>query len=433
MKHRPPRRTGRQPTDTVTAVEAAAEVVAGVIAGRNAWAVWQVLTAEEPEHPGWARVRDWAWTALRDYGWGDAVLAAMAPRGVPARLRPMLLVAVSQLRPPDAPTHAIVDATVEAVKRLASHLAGFANALLRRFVRERERWLPEAMSDPVARWRHPRWWIGAWQQRYPDTWATLFELDNQPPPMGLRVRRAEETETVCAELEAAGIAAQKVDELPGALWLPQPVAWRQLPPAVQSAVVIQDLGAQWAAHFLAPQPGERVLDACAAPGGKALHLLDRAAVRLTALEADEERFAAMQQRFPELATQAVCRLAWHCAVQDWWDGVPFDAILLDAPCSATGVARRHPDVKWLRRAEDIAAFAQVQCELMEALWPTLRPGGRMLYVTCSLMPQENEYNVRTFLTRHDDAQWDEATSGQASPLLPTERHDGFFYALLRKR
>lgn len=249
--------------------------------------------------------------------------------------------------------------------------------------------------------------------------------------MGLRVRSSEKRREVIARLREAGIAAEPFDPLPGAIWLPEPVAETKLPEPVRNEVVIQDIGAQWAAPLLAVRPGERVLDACAAPGGKALHLLDSAAIDLTLVEKEKNRYRAMLARFPELSERAQAIVGDAREPHAWWDGRPFDAILLDAPCSGSGVVRRHPDIKWLRRVSDLETFRTVQQALLTALWPLLRPGGRLLYVTCSVFAEENERVIAKFLNNHNDAKR-VPTEGVDGYYLPTEQHDGFYYARIEK-
>ncbi|GAB6051003.1 16S rRNA (cytosine(967)-C(5))-methyltransferase RsmB [Hydrogenophilus islandicus] len=437
MKHEAQGARRQQDEDSLAAaLEQAAAIVAAVIAGQSATDAWEAAKRRELERIGWGRVQDFAWSTLRDYGWGDAVLAAMSRREVDTRLRPLLLVALTELRKGRVPVHALIFETVALAKAKNPAWGGFVNALLRRFDRERSQWVPEVFRGRTrvaqeARWRYPLWWIERIRRDYPATWQTVLESGNGLPPMGLRVRDPKKRPEVIAILAEAEVAAEPHPELAGAIWLPKPVAAHRLPPEVQRACVIQDIGAQWAAEFLTVHPGERVLDACAAPGGKALHLLDSAAIELTVVEKEEGRFRAMLERFPELGTQARAIHGDAATPNTWWDGRPFDAILLDAPCSASGVVRRHPDIKWLRRESDLAALAQAQQALLTALWPLLRPGGRLLYVTCSLFAEENDDQIAAFLATHSDAVVHH--DARTGVLLPTPQSDGFFYARIDKR
>jgi 16S rRNA (cytosine967-C5)-methyltransferase len=424
------------PETLAGALDCASAIVAAVIRGESATAAWQRMVAHNPQAAGWARVQDFAWSTLRDYGWGDAVLAALSRRPIDRTVRPLLLVALTELRKGRVPVHALIHEAVAVAKKRRTAAAGFVNALLRRYDRERAQWAPEAWgarSDQAiaAHWRHPRWWVEKIQFAHPSAWQTVLHQGNTHPPMGLRVRSSEKRREVIARLREAGIAAEPFDPLPGAIWLPEPVAETKLPEPVRNEVVIQDIGAQWAAPLLAVRPGERVLDACAAPGGKALHLLDSAAIDLTLVEKEESRYRAMLARFPELSERAQAIVGDAREPHAWWDGRPFDAILLDAPCSGSGVVRRHPDIKWLRRVSDLETFRTVQQALLTALWPLLRPGGRLLYVTCSVFAEENERVIAKFLNNHNDAKR-VPTEGVDGYYLPTEQHDGFYYARIEK-
>ncbi len=437
MKHQLPPSWPQKPTTLAGALAYAAQIVSRVIDGGNGREAWEGVKGADND-PGWSRVQDFVWSTLRDYGWGDAVLSGLSQRGVPQQVRPLLLVAVTEWRKGRVAQHALVHETVALAKALNPRWGGFVNALLRRLDREGARWRPEAFprdgEKSLAYWRHPKWWIERVRRDFPNQWQEIVALGNDHPPMGLRVRRVKECDRVLGVLANAGIAAEKVAGLPEAIWLPQAVAWRALPPEVRDEVVIQDVGAQWAAHWLAPQPGERILDACAAPGGKALHLLDcEPTIKLTALDQSPERLAAMTQRFPELRRQGTIFAADATMTATWWDGHLFDAVLVDAPCSASGVVRRHPDIKWLRREADLAGFAEVQTRLLESLWPLIKPGGRLLYATCSLFAEENERVVQRFLAARPEGKWWRKKEGVTGPrVVPSHQNDGFFYALLVK-
>jgi 16S rRNA (cytosine967-C5)-methyltransferase len=228
----------------------------------------------------------------------------------------------------------------------------------------------------------------------------------------------------------AGIPARKLEN--GAILLAHPVPVQRLPGFAEGLVSVQDAGAQWAAQWLAAVDGERVLDACAAPGGKSAHLLERADIDLTALELDPTRAARVRTNLDRLGLAARIKIADCRRLNTWWEGEPFDRILADVPCSASGVVRRHPDIKWLRRNEDIPRFAAQQAEILDALWQTLAPGGTMLYVTCSVFDEENRRQIDAFLARHPDAETHAIDASDSRCLPPTADHDGFYYARLRK-
>ena len=342
--------------------------------------------------------------------------------------------------------HTVVDQAVEAAKqqRSTSMQAGFLNACLRRFLREREALCAQLVDDPVARWNHPLWWVERLQRDHPEHWAAILQANNVPGPMALRVNRRRVTrDDYRAQLEAAGLSASPVGDDGLVLSAAQPV--ERLPGFARGHVSVQDAAAQMAASLLldgrAWSTADRVLDACAAPGGKTAHLLERADLDLLALDVDARRCTRIHDNLQRLGLSAEVQCADAANTAGWWDGRPFDAILLDAPCTASGIVRRHPDVRWLRRESDIAQLAALQAQLLKALWPLLRPGGRLLYCTCSVFRAEGDAQVQTFLAHNTDAQLQpspghlipgNADKGGAVPDNRIGDHDGFFYALLQK-
>ena len=372
--------------------------------------------------------RDLAWSALRRYGRDSFFLRRLLhqPLSTPD-VHALLLVALARLetRPQDA--HTTVDQAVRAASQLdGGHCKGLVNAVLRNFLRRRDELLAAAEQDLEAHWQHPQWWIARLKRDWPDDWPAILAAGNSRPPMTLRVnRRRSSQQEMLHTLAQAGIAAEALDQW--AIHLPEPVSVARLPGFAEGRVSVQDYGAQQAAHLLDLADGQRVLDACAAPGGKSAHLLESAALALTALEIDPTRASLISENLSRLGLHAEIKVADCRQVDAWWDGVPFDRILLDAPCSASGVVRRHPDAKWLRRESDITALAREQATMLARLWPLLMPGGKMLYCTCSLFAAENAKVLTAFTTgRHDLRR-----AGELS-LLPSPRHDGFLYALLEK-
>jgi len=467
-------------------------------------------------------VRDLAYRTCRELGLVRELargLNARKPAPAPAALQE---VALAQLVGSVRADAVIVDQAVRAAHALpgGTPVAGFMNATLRRFVRERAARLDAARRHEEARWNHPQWWIDRLRRAWPDRWEQILETGNGSAPMTLRVNRLRTTPAeYLSRLQAYGIAARLLGAQ--AIALDAPAAVDTLPGWHEGFVTVQDAAAQLAALFLDPGDGERLLDACAAPGGKTTHLLELADVELTALDIDAARLAAVRESLERLgfaaergatpgadgrpdaahasmprcadAAQAptprrpvsdtgpeptprrpvsdagpeplprrpvsdaapqplprrpailVCGDASRPA--DWWDGRPFDRILVDAPCTASGIVRRHPDVRWLRRRSDLATLPRRQSEILGALWPTLRPGGKLLYTTCSVFPEEGEGVITLFLEKHRDAsrlplQWrfdvrtPESTPESVSTLLPVATpmrdHDGFFFALLEK-
>jgi len=412
-----------------TALRGAAAAVAGVMAGHTPEAILAATPAAL--RPA---VMDLAFGTLRDCGRGDFLLGRLLEKPLKEPLiHALLLVALFRLeqRPRDA--HTAVDQAVHAAAGIArGRLKALVNGVLRGFLRSRDELLAAAAADPVAHWRHPSWWIERLRAEQPQTWQDVLAAGNSHPPMTLRVnpRRAASADFL-RQLDAAGIAARVLDD--AAIRLEIPVAVERLPGFAEGRVSVQDWGAQHAAPLLDLRDGQRVLDACAAPGGKTAHILELAAVDLTALELDPRRVGRVRENLDRLGLQATLRVADCQRLDDWWDGRPFDRVLADVPCSAAGVARRHPDIKWLRRAADVARFAQTQAAILDALWRVLAPGGKMLYCTCSVFRAENSAQIEAFAARHADAlRLPTHGTDVELQLLPGPDHDGFHYALLQK-
>ena len=417
-------------------LHAAAGLIAAVIAGRN---FDTVLARAGLPGPLRAATMDLAYSTLRAFGRGDFLLdrlLARAPQD--AAVRGLLLVALARLEARPDEAHTTVDQAVTAAARLGrGQFKGLVNGVLRNFLRRRAELLALADADAVARWQHPAWWIARLQQDHPQHWESILAAGNSHPPLCLRVnRRRSASADFLAQLDAAGIAARALGD--AVILLDKPVPVERIPGFGAGLCSVQDWGAQAAAGLLDVATGMRVLDACAAPGGKAAHLLESADIDLTALDADAMRAARIGDNLQRLGLAATVKVADAGAVDTWWDGRAFDRILADVPCSASGVVRRHPDAKWLRREADVAAFAATQKAIVDALWLTLAPGGKMLYATCSVFAQENARQVEAFLARHADARQlriqeatDPATTSDAH-FLPDAEHDGFYFALLQK-
>lgn len=376
-------------------------------------------------------LQDIVYGSLRHLGRLDAWLAALLQRPLTdPHLGTLLRVALYQLAYTRAPAHAVVHNAVTAAGE--GWRRGLANAVLRNFQRRRTELEAIAESTPTGRWSHPEWWIRKLQAMYPDAWQAILEASLLHPPFTLRVNSRHATvENYLQRLADAGLAATQTGEC--AVTLDKAVPVQTLPGFADGHVSVQDMGAQWAAVLLDAAPGQRVLDACAAPGGKTGHILERAAVELTALDNDAERLGRVRENLDRLGFSARLVVGDAAHPQTWWDGRPFERILADVPCSASGVVRRNPDIKWLRRPEDIAAFVRQQSAMLDALWRMLAPGGKLLYATCSIFADENDLQVQAFGARHADAERcslpEPLGHGQ---ILPTATNDGFFYALLRK-
>jgi 16S rRNA (cytosine967-C5)-methyltransferase len=350
-------------------------------------------------------------------------------------LAALLRVGLLQLQELRIPEHAAVSATVDAAALLGLRSAGgLVNAVLRRFQREREQLQRAESQTEEARFAHPRWLIDAIRTDHPADWRALLAANNAPAPMWLRVNLLRTTRAdYLADLVQAGMAAESAPDVACALRLAEPAAVDDLPGFAAGRVSVQDLSAQRAADFLELEPGQRVLDACAAPGGKTGHILEVLAGRgeVWAVDRDAARLDRVRANLERLGLAATLKTGDATAPADWWDGRPFDRILIDAPCSATGVIRRHPDIKVLRRPADVVRAMALQARLLRALWPLLAAGGRLVYATCSVLKSENEAQIDAFRAAEPTI---EAGTGVASlQLLPEEaRGDGFYYAWLRK-
>lgn len=412
-----------------TVFAAASRVVARVAGGGS-------LAAESPGFGAEGALRGATmaivYGTLRRYGRGDAILAALAHRGVPdTKVRALLLCALYAIESASYAGHVAVDQAVHACTLLGKPAAKpFVNGLLRSFLRQKTSIESALAESAVARWMHPDWWIEEVRLAYPRDWESVLEAGNRHPPMALRVnRRRTSVEGALARLESASIRARRLGGC--ALLLEVPVGVDRLPGFADGEISVQDVGAQRAAQYLDLADGQRVLDACAAPGGKACHILETAAVDLLALDLDPGRCDRIRLNFERLGLQGRVMAADSSQPGGWWDGRPFDRILADVPCTASGIVRRHPDIKWLRRPGDPARFAGGQLSLLEALWRVLAPGGKLLYVTCSVFPEENAAVLDAFCASRP-ARRLELPGGAAAQLLPGADNDGFYYALLQK-
>lgn len=358
-----------------------------------------------------------------------------------ADVHALLLTGLYQLRYMRVADHAAVNTTVSAADLLNKAWSkGVLNACLRAYQREMERVERAIAASAELRYSHPLWLIETIRRDYPNDWERVLAANNERPPMTLRVNTARITrEEYQALLAAHGIDAHPHPSVDSALVLAQPRPVNDLPGFLDGQVSVQDAAAQLAAILLDAQPGHRVLDACAAPGGKAAHILERTPGlgELVALDIDATRLARVRDNFARLHVTARVIAADATDGTRWWDGIPFDRILLDVPCSATGVIRRHPDIKVRRRQADLVQLRETQTRLLEAVWPCLAPGGKLLYATCSILDEENAGQVTAFLRRHANAipeRMPIATEPTGSQILPgQDEMDGFYYACLRKR
>ncbi|RLK36169.1 16S rRNA (cytosine(967)-C(5))-methyltransferase RsmB [Cupriavidus plantarum] len=409
-------------------------------------------------------IQDLAYRTMRQFGATRALVTHLVTRPPGALVDSLLAVALALLldgeqADADQPGRGYSNFTVvdQAVSAAASepktaHARGLVNAVLRRFLRERKPLLARIAQEDEARWNLPDWWLRMLRDAYPDQWSSLAAGVNARPPMTLRVNTARGTVgDYLTRLANAGLAGVQVG--PQAVRLVRAFPVSQIPGFAEGDVSVQDAGAQLAAQLLEVSDGMRVLDACAAPGGKTGHLLELADIDLTAVESDGQRVARIHDNLARLGQQANVITGDASRPKDWWDGQPFDRILADVPCSASGIVRRHPDIRWLRRESDIGKLVNEQRRIVSQLWPLLKPGGILVYVTCSIFPTEGEEQALWFGAQLPDAirlqapgqllpgvkapepvggtAVDTATAaGEAS--LPSD-HDGFYYARFQKR
>ena len=413
----------------------AAQTVATVLSGTSlnaaldsVWRRSRQLTASER-----GAIQDICYGTLRHFGKLISVLDQLAPKPISSpELRSLLLAALYQLEYSEAAPYAVVDSAVECAAQLGGErVRPFANAVLRSYQRRREVLLANAAAFDEGRFSYASWWIDRLRRDFGPEAERILDTGNRHPPMTLRtnVRRGSASDYL-HRLQQAGLDARRLDN--DALLLARPVPVERLPGFGEGAVSVQDAGAQLAATLLDAREGMRVLDACAAPGGKTAHILELADVDMTALDADAVRLQRVGSNLERLQLTARLQAADAAALDAWWDGNPFERVLVDAPCSASGVVRRHPDIKWLRRPSDIAGFAAQQQRLLDALWKVVARGGKLLYVTCSIFSEEDHETIGGFAARHPDARILGGMPGRDGLLLPDDEHDGFYYALLRK-
>lgn len=426
----------------------AADAVHQVFSGRNLTlalpAALSLFPAATPQQKGAAA--DLSYGTLRFYGEIDTYLKQLLEKPLTdERLHAVLLVAIYQLLHDKADAFTVVNQAVHAVSQLKRPMAkswakGLVNAILRNFLRQKDALNAQSQTNEVATYSYPQWWINKLKTQYPDDWQNILAIGNQHPPMTLRVN----TQKISVqdylqllarqEIEANHIGAQAVE-------LKKPIAVDKIPGFTDGVVSVQDYGAQLAAQLLNVQANMRVLDACCAPGGKTGHILELADAQMTALDSDETRLQRVQSNLDRLNLEASL-LVGDAASTDWYDGKPFDRILADVPCTASGIVRRHVDIKWLRRESDVASFVAQQAKILPNLWQMLAKGGQLLYVTCSVFYEENQGQIDQFLKNHTEATQlpldASLNNSQANithingQLIPSSAHDGFFYALLQK-
>ncbi len=407
----------------------AAQSVQKVASGQNLDKVLTLLMSDSvlpPEER--AALKDLAYGTQRYLGSLTFFLRALVSQKLSSDdVENLLLVALYQLSYTKTPTHVVVSEAVNVAATLVhGQFKGLVNGVLRNFLRQREALLKSALSCDEAKYNHPRWLIERIKKDYPKYWHNILSVNQMHPPMTLRFnQRRTNLEAYLALLQEHKIEAKAIGG--SALRLTKPVAVKNLPGFLAGMVSVQDYGAQQAAQLLKPKDGEKILDACAAPGGKTGHLLELADCQVLAVDIDQIRLNKVEENLSRLGLAAKVQCADAAKLSEWYNGDAFDAILADVPCSASGVIRRHPDIKWLRQTKDAVKVAQQQVSLLDALWLALKPEGRMLLATCSVFFEENQQQTARFLSRHPDA-----ILSYEENLLPCDQNDGFYYALIQK-
>ncbi|MDD3354168.1 16S rRNA (cytosine(967)-C(5))-methyltransferase RsmB [Zoogloea sp.] len=430
--HAPP---GALPEDSLAhALLVSAELIAEVVDGgtltdglARLWVTWPNTSAATR-----GAILDLSYSTLRDYGRQDFILGKLLQKPLPEPVQSLLRVALHRLNARPDTAHTVVDQAVTAAATvLGGNFKGVVNGVLRNALRQSVALEQAADTDMVAEFRHPPWWIRRLRKQYPEDWRGILQAGNTHPPMALRINllRSSEAEAL-DDFATAGLAVRRL--APGTLLLDRPLPVTRIPGFAEGCISVQDAGAQHAARYLDLDDGQHVLDACAAPGGKTAHILESADVDLIALDSEVHRSRRITENLERLGLTAQVKVADCRNLDRWWDGRPFDRILADVPCSASGVVRRNPDIKWLRRSEDITRFVTLQAEIIDALWQTLAPGGKMLYATCSVFAEENQDQMARFATRHADCRREPIGGQFDCQYLPCADHDGFFYALLEK-
>ncbi|PHV08062.1 16S rRNA (cytosine(967)-C(5))-methyltransferase [Janthinobacterium sp. BJB412] len=429
-------KTGLKADSLALSLLGAAQAVAQV---RTGTALPQALATVFAKHDALPQARgamqDIAYRCMRQLGQSETLIGLLAPKAPEPLVGALLACALALITAPDANApyeeFTVVDQTVTAADAHpdTARAKGMVNAVLRRFLRERRELLATALQQPLAQWNYPQWWIDAARAAWPQQWQQILAAGNGAPPLTLRVNpRRGTVEAYLARLAEAGIEADRIG--PWAVRLAKPVGVALIPGFADGLVSVQDAGAQLAAPLLDVADGMRVLDACAAPGGKTCHILELAEASVTALDADAKRLQRVGENLERLGLGATLRAA-EAQSADWWDGQPFDRILADVPCTASGIVRRHPDIRWLRRKGDALQLATLSAKILDNLWQMLRPNGKLLFVTCSLWPQESEAQAAAFALRNGATRLD--APGQLLPAGgPEQDHDGLFYALFQK-
>jgi len=411
------------------------QVILGKNLDKSFELIFKKYNANESENL--PQIKDMVYGAIRELGRSSFYIKKLVPKRIDNQcLEALLHIVLFQISHERSNNFTLVNQAVDAAKKIDHKKSAFINAVLRNFLRNKDKLQAEANENEFAVFSYPNWWINKVKEQYPNKWMDILNIGNTRPPLALRVNVKnigvkEYSET----LESHGIDHSLIG-IEGVI-LKTPIGVDKIPGFLEGKVSVQDFGAQLAGHIIDLEKSQKVLDACSAPGGKACHMLELKSIRLLAIESNKERTIKIQENVSRLGLKAVIRNEKIGLVNKWWDQIPFDRILLDVPCSASGIVRRHVDIKWLRRINDFESFGKSQLELLRSSWPMLKNKGKLLYVTCSIFEEENREVIEKFKKDSKnitelDIIFPSNVEHIKNQVLPSKNHDGLFYALLQK-
>ena len=416
----------------------AAMIVEQVLLGKNLDKSFQlVLTKYNNEAENLPQIKDMTYGAIRDLGKSKFYINKLVKNKIENLcLESLLHIVLFQINHSRSNDFTLVNQAVDAAKKIDHKKSSFINAVLRNFLRNKDSLEKELKEDESAVYSYPKWWIAKVKKQYPKNWQDILNIGNQRPPLALRINLQKlKINEYSITLDEEGIEHSLVSD--ECLIIKKPLDVNKIPGFVDGKVSVQDLGAQLAAHIIELKNDQRVLDACSAPGGKACHMLELEKIQLTAIESDKQRTIKIIDNIKRQGFTAQILNKKIDNENEWWDKQYFDRILLDVPCSASGIVRRHVDIKWLRRINDFQNFADNQLTLLRAAWPMLKEGGKLLYVTCSIFEEENRDVIEEFKkglsnVSEIDIKFPSHIIHIKNQVLPSDNHDGLFYALLQK-
>ena len=383
------------------------------------------------------QIKDMVYGAIRELGMSSFYIKKLVPKKIDNQcLEALLHIVLFQITHERSNNFTLVNQAVDAAKKIDHKKSAFINAVLRNFLRNKNALQDEAKEHESAIFSYPNWWINKVKNQYPKKWKEILDIGNTRPPLALRVN----VKNIGVKEYSGILASHGIEHsligIEGVI-LKTPMGVDKIPGFLEGKVSVQDFGAQLAAHIIDLEEGQIVLDACSAPGGKACHMLELNSIQLLAIESNKKRIIKIQENISRQGLKAVIRNEKIGLVNEWWDKIPFDRILLDVPCSASGIVRRHVDIKWLRRINDFESFGESQLELLRSTWPMLKNKGKLLYVTCSIFEEENSEVIERFKKDSKnitelDIIFPPNVEHTRNQVLPSKNHDGLFYALLQK-